>query len=108
LTPNLLDNPRSPDILPSVPIIAEDVAMDEKLVQSLLKLPLRQRISLAGEIWDSLSDENIPTPLALRKKLRDRLASYRANPGEILTLEQFHAKSRQLLKSLERKRRRSA
>ena len=82
--------------------------MDEKLRQSLLKLPLRQRVSLAGDIWDSLSDEDIPTPPALRKKLRARLAAYRANPTDVMTLDQFREKSRQLLKGLDGKRRKSA
>jgi putative addiction module component (TIGR02574 family) len=82
--------------------------MNKDMLQSLLKLPLRQRVSLAGEMWDSLSDEDIPTPPALRRKLRARLAAYHANPTDVMTLDEFREKSGRLVKSAKGKQRRSA
>ena len=88
--------------------LGEDIQMDLKIMQTLLRLPVAERISLVGDIWDSLRDEDIPTPPALRKKLREQLSRYRANPEDILTYEEFRRRSNQLLKGYTRKGRRSA
>ena len=72
--------------------------MDEKLLKTLLALPVRERVVAAGEIWDSLAAEDIPTSRPVLKKMQTRLARYRRDPASAMTLEEFKRKTSQLTK----------
>ncbi|MCL2647152.1 MAG: addiction module protein [Phycisphaerales bacterium] len=82
--------------------------MDEKLLKTLLALPVRERVVAAGEIWDSLADEDVPTSKSVLKKMQTRLDRYRRDPSSAMTLEEFKRKTSQLIKSPPRKDRKTA
>jgi putative addiction module component (TIGR02574 family) len=82
--------------------------MDQNLVDDILKLPIDKRVALAGKIWDSFSDADIPTPPAVRRELRRRLAEYRKHPETSMTQDEFRRKMNLYLKKFSKRDRRSA
>jgi putative addiction module component (TIGR02574 family) len=59
------------------------------LKDSALRMPANIRLKLAGDLWDSLRDDEIPLSRTMRTELRKRLARYRADPNTGMTLEEF-------------------
>jgi putative addiction module component (TIGR02574 family) len=63
--------------------------MKREQLAELKELPVAERISLMGELWDSLHERDLPRP---SKELLDELerdwAAHKANPGTALSWEQ--------------------
>ena len=53
-------------------------------------LSVEERIQLVGEIWDSIAEEEAEFELtdAQRDEIDRRLASYRANPDQVISWEE--------------------
>ena len=51
--------------------------------EDVLKLPIPERIKLVADIWDSIaaSPEQLDVTAETRELLKQRLKSYRENPG---------------------------
>jgi len=64
-------------------------------LEALLQLPVDERIQLAQELWDSVSDEDMDALLSvtpeLREEIRRRLADYRRDPGSATDFHEFVA-----------------
>lgn len=62
-------------------------------LEALKRLPIDERIQLAQELWDSVSEEDadalIPVTPDLREELRRRLAEYRKNPASAVDFHEF-------------------
>lgn len=60
--------------------------MTTKLLDQARRLPVEERIELAGAIWDSLAEDagsdDLPVSAAHRAELDRRLADLEANPDE--------------------------
>ena len=54
----------------------------ESLIEEARKMPVAERIRIAEELWDSLSDDqlNFPVTAEQRDELESRLADYEAHP----------------------------
>lgn len=59
------------------------------------RLSVSERLTLIGEIWDTLSDEIEQQPLteAQRQEIDRRLAAHRANPSAAIPWEQVEAEA---------------
>jgi putative addiction module component (TIGR02574 family) len=55
--------------------------MSTSLLDEALKLSPRDRLQLISELWDTLSQEDIPVTADDRALLDSRLADLEANPG---------------------------
>ena len=64
-------------------------------LEALKRLPVDQRIQLAQELWDSISEEDmdalLPVTPDLREELRRRLAEYQRDPGSVTDFHEFIA-----------------
>jgi len=58
------------------------------------RLSAEQRLWLIGEIWDSLSNDNIPIPESHRDELDRRLAAADADPSAGRPCEEVRARLR--------------
>lgn len=60
---------------------------------ALLDLPPDDRLELVEEVWEGLEAEWDPKSLSAeqRELLADRLADYKANPGDTLSWEEARA-----------------
>ncbi|MFH0924490.1 MAG: addiction module protein [bacterium] len=60
----------------------------------IAELSIPEKILLVEDIWDSISldESNIPIPTSHKEELDKRLKSYKANPGDILSLEELKAR----------------
>jgi putative addiction module component (TIGR02574 family) len=63
--------------------------MDSDLRDRVMKLPAEERIQLAMDLWDSLSEDELPlpTPEQLEEAHR-RLDDYRKNPDSAIPAEE--------------------
>lgn len=52
----------------------------------------QERLSLIGDLWDSLSDSEVPLPQAQRLELERRLAHFDEQASHAITWDQFKAK----------------
>jgi putative addiction module component (TIGR02574 family) len=82
--------------------------MDTDLKKQILGLPIAERIRIAGELWDSLSDSDIKLTPQQKSALRKRLAHARANREGHLTLNEFRKKIQQAKRQFQKNRRQSA
>jgi putative addiction module component (TIGR02574 family) len=53
-----------------------------QLLEEFRRLSLEERIQLAGELWPSLGDSNLPVSEAQRAELRRRIGYYDEHPQE--------------------------
>lgn len=62
-----------------------------KLLTEILEMSVPERILLVEAIWDSIAveSENVKLDADQQKLVRDRLESYKSNPGNVLTWEQI-------------------
>jgi putative addiction module component (TIGR02574 family) len=64
---------------------AKIIGMNVELLNEVKRLPVEQRIELAGAIWDTIAEEAgpvvLPVPAEHRLELDRRLADLEANPG---------------------------
>jgi len=51
-----------------------------------------ERLSLIGDLWDSLGDADVPLPSAQRAELERRLAYFDEEAARAITWDQFKAK----------------
>jgi putative addiction module component (TIGR02574 family) len=67
--------------------------MEEITIDSVLELPVDQRLRLVQAIWDSIADapETLPLSDAERAELDRRLEDYRRNPSSGRTWEEVKA-----------------
>ena len=64
-----------------------------QLLEEARRLSLEERIELAGDIWASVSESNLPVSEAQRAELRRRIAYYDDHPQERgVTLGEIKAK----------------
>ncbi len=52
----------------------------------------QERLSLIGDLWDSLSDADVPLPLAQRMELGRRLTHFDEEAARAISWDQFKAK----------------
>jgi putative addiction module component (TIGR02574 family) len=66
----------------------------ETLIQEARKLSIAERIRIAEELWDSVSEEQADFPLTVeqREELDRRMADYEANPGAGSSWEEVRAR----------------
>jgi putative addiction module component (TIGR02574 family) len=57
----------------------------------IAKLSPAERLDLLEQLWDSLSDEAVPTTDAQRTELDRRLRDHEANPDDVLPWEAVKA-----------------
>jgi len=70
--------------LPTIP------GMLSQTVSSLLRLPRRKRLEIAGRLWLSVADEKeMPVPESHKKILDARLAAYRSGKGKPIPHEEL-------------------
>lgn len=55
------------------------------------QLTAPEKLLLVEDIWDAVSSDDaaVPVPDSHIKELRERLASHRASPGQLLTLDEL-------------------
>lgn len=70
------------------------IAMNTDLGQTihdLKSLPIAQRLQVVEAVWNSIAED--PTPITLsedqKAELTRRLEAYKANPEDVLTLDQI-------------------
>jgi putative addiction module component (TIGR02574 family) len=51
-----------------------------------------ERLSLIGDLWNSLDDADVPLPPAPRKELERRLAHFDEEAAHAVTWDKFNAK----------------
>ena len=51
-----------------------------------------ERLSLIGDLWNSLDDADVPLPAAQRMELERRLENFDAEAARAITWDQFKAK----------------
>lgn len=57
----------------------------------LARLSPEERLALIGELWDSLSDADVPLPEAQQAELARRLSSLDQDRNQAVTWEQLRA-----------------
>ena len=57
----------------------------------ITKLTPPERLTLISDLWDSLTDADVPTPPAQRRELERRLASFAQDRAQAVTWEQLKA-----------------
>jgi putative addiction module component (TIGR02574 family) len=57
----------------------------------LARLSPEERLALIGQLWDSLSDADVPLPEAQQAELARRLASLDQDRAQAVTWEQLRA-----------------
>ncbi|HKP74158.1 MAG TPA: addiction module protein [Longimicrobiaceae bacterium] len=68
--------------------------MSTVTVSDLLHLSVPERLQLVEDLWDSIAaeatehPERLPIEPSLRQELRRRSAAYRANPHEVIPLDE--------------------
>ncbi len=62
------------------PAYTSSVSTD--LLEEARKLSPRDRLALIADLWDTLSDEDVPVTAEDRALLDARLADFEANPGD--------------------------
>jgi putative addiction module component (TIGR02574 family) len=60
-------------------------------LNELARLSPEERLALIGQLWDSLSDNEIPLPQAQQVELARRLDSLEQDRAEAVTWEQLRA-----------------
>jgi putative addiction module component (TIGR02574 family) len=60
-------------------------------LNELARLSPEERLALIGQLWDSLSDNEIPLPQAQQAELARRLNSLEQDRAEAVTWEQLRA-----------------
>jgi putative addiction module component (TIGR02574 family) len=60
----------------------------------IARLSTAEKILLVEELWDSLAadESSVPVPQSHKDELDRRLARYRANPGDLLPLEELQTR----------------
>lgn len=63
-------------------------------IPEISKLSTPEKILLVEDLWDNIaSDESaVPVPQSHRKELDKRLKRYESGPGNLLSLDELHAK----------------
>ncbi len=63
-------------------------------IPQLAKMSVPEKIVFLEDLWDSIAEQEpaVPIPDSHIRELERRLAAYRANPGELLTLEELQRK----------------
>lgn len=66
----------------------------DSLIEEARKMPVAERIRIAEELWDSLSEEQLDFPLTQeqRDELETRLADYEAHPEAGASWEDVRAR----------------
>ena len=60
--------------------------MSTETMTALMRLPSRQRLAIAEQLWLSVADEKtMPVPDEHRRIVKDRLDRYRAGKAKVLT-----------------------
>jgi putative addiction module component (TIGR02574 family) len=60
--------------------------MSTDALTELMKLPSRQRLAIAEQLWLSVADEeSMPVPDEHRRIVKDRLERYRTGQAKVLT-----------------------
>jgi putative addiction module component (TIGR02574 family) len=59
--------------------------------QDFSHLSPQERLALIGQLWDSLSDEDVPLTAAQAAELERRLDSFEADRAHAVTWEQLRA-----------------
>ena len=57
----------------------------------ITKLSPPERLTLIGDLWDSITDADLPTPPAQRRELERRLASFDQDRAKAVSWEQLKA-----------------
>jgi putative addiction module component (TIGR02574 family) len=57
----------------------------------LARLSPEERLALIGQLWDSLSDNDVPLPEAQKAELARRLSSFDQDRTQAVTWEQLRA-----------------
>ena len=55
----------------------------------LKRLPARQRLKLAEQLWDSAAKESLPVPASHKQIIRTRRKAYEAGKVAILTMTEL-------------------
>jgi len=67
------------------------MARSESLMEQILTLNVSERIRLASDIWETISDEQMLPPMdpALQAEIERRVAQWRKNPEGGISLEEW-------------------
>jgi len=57
----------------------------------ITKLSPPERLALIGDLWDSITDAELPTPPAQRRELERRIASFEQDRAQAVSWEQLKA-----------------
>ena len=57
----------------------------------IIKLSPPERLTLISDLWDSITDADLPTPPAQRRELERRLASFDQDRAHAVSWEQLKA-----------------
>lgn len=57
----------------------------------ITKLSPPERLALIGDLWDSIADADLPTPLPQRRELERRLAGFDQDLPQAVSWEQLKA-----------------
>lgn len=57
----------------------------------ITRLSPPERLSLIGDLWDSIADDELPTPPAQQRELERRLASFDQDRAQAVTWEHLKA-----------------
>jgi putative addiction module component (TIGR02574 family) len=59
-----------------------------EMVNELKQLPADAKLEIIGELWDSMTEEEVPTPDDVLEELERRLDAYECNPERGTTWEE--------------------
>jgi putative addiction module component (TIGR02574 family) len=59
--------------------------------QEILRLSTAERMSLIGDLWDSLSDSDIALPATQARELQNRLDSFAVDQSSAISWEEFRS-----------------
>jgi putative addiction module component (TIGR02574 family) len=67
-------------------------AVKPSLLEQAKALPVRERIQLVQEIWDSIGETSVPLTPAQAEELDRRLEDHRRNPDAVISWEEVDRK----------------
>jgi putative addiction module component (TIGR02574 family) len=71
----------------------EGLMIASELTPELGRLTAVDKLTLIGQLWDSIPEAEIPVPEFHQRIIDERLAEIDANPGEGWSLEELKANS---------------
>ncbi len=65
-------------------------------IPQIAELSVPEKILLVEDLWESIHSEesSVPIPQSHQNELNARLVKYRANPGNLLSLEQLRERTK--------------